>query len=378
MARVGARPRKIPPESRRRPIDFAAEPSRLRRIGWRLREDSQFLRSAVQLAFALLCAWIGIEFALFVAWGTSSPGNLFVARPPGAEGFLPISALISLNYWIQTGSVNTVHPAALAILTAILALSIFLKKSFCSWLCPVGTISEALWSFGQRLFGRNVRLPRWLDAPLRGLKYLLLSFFLWSILRMDVGQLAAFINSPYNKMADVKMYLFFARISSVALWTILTLAFLSLVIKNFWCRFLCPYGALLGMVGWLSPLKITRTADTCVDCELCSRACPSSIAVHAVRRVWSDECTSCLACVEACPVKDTLAVRSAPGHRAIPAPLLGGILAGIFIAVTGLAMLTGHWQNAIGREEYRRRMQTLDSPMYQHFQGRVPAYGPND
>jgi Pyruvate/2-oxoacid:ferredoxin oxidoreductase delta subunit len=370
------RRKKIPPGLRRMKINFAQERRWHKRILWRLREDSQFFRSVVQAAFVLLCIWIGIEFSLFVQWGTS--GGTFVERPPGVEGFLPISALISLKYWLQTGIVNEVHPSGLFILLAILAVSVMVKKAFCSWLCPIGTLSESLWMLGKKVFNKNITLPRWLDYPLRSLKYLLLLFFVSSILKMDVPALAGFIYSPYNKVADVKMYQFFANITSFALWTIIILILLSVVIKNFWCRFLCPYGALLGIAGWLSPLKITRNKATCIDCDLCTKACPADIKVHTAGRVWSDECTSCLACIQVCPVRDTLDMRFSKRSKPVPNWVLGSLVVGLFAAITGLAMLNGHWQNGIQKEEYQRRFQQLNSPIYQHFRGEVPHYGPND
>lgn len=369
---------KIPPELRRRKPDFASEKRWHRRLVWRLKEDSQFLRTSVQAVFVLLCVWIGVEFYLFMQWGMTGGAAPFFERPPGVEGFLPISALMSLKYWFDTGIINTIHPAAMFILLAIIAVSFVVRKSFCSWLCPVGTLSESLWMVGQKLFGRNVTVPRWLDYLLRSLKYLLLFYFVHAIWTMDVHGLAAFIYSPYNKVADIKMYLFFAEITRFALITIVILALLSVVIKNFWCRFLCPYGALLGIIGWLSPLKVTRNAATCVDCELCTKACPSSINVHNVERVWSDECMSCMLCVEACPVKNTLDVRATKQSRPVPTWVLGTLVAGVFVAVTGAAMLLGYWQNSISREEYLRRFQQLNSPIYQHFRGEVPTYGPND
>ncbi len=361
-----SRTKRIPPELRRRRINFSAETKWYKRILWRLKEDSQFLRSAVQLAFVLLCTWIGIEFYLFVKWGMSTETESFVSRPPGVEGFLPISALISLKYWLMTSIINTVHPSALIIFLAIIITSVVLKKSFCSWLCPVGTLSESLWLLGEKIFGKNIHLPRWLDYPLRSVKYILLSFFVWAIVGMDVPAMAAFINGPYNKLADVKMYLFFANISTFALWTIIIFMLLSTVIKNFWCRYLCPYGALLGVLGWLSPLKITREKSTCIDCNLCTEACPANIMVHAAGRIWSDECTSCMGCVEVCPVKNTLTMKVGFVKRTIPNWIFGVLVVGVFMAVTGLAMLTGHWDNSITKEEYAKRIQEIDTPLYQH------------
>jgi polyferredoxin len=369
---------KIPPELRRRRINYSLEPVWYRRVLRRLREDSQFLRTTVQASFALLCIWIGVEFYLFARWGMSGGSEAFVARPPGAEGFLPISALISLKYFVLTGIINAVHPSGLFILVAILAVSLLLKKAFCSWLCPIGTLSESLWMLGRKLFRKNISLPRWIDYPLRSLKYVILGFFVWSVAAMDLPDLANFIYSPYNKVADIKMYLFFAGIGGAALVTVLILLLFSVVIKNFWCRFLCPYGALLGIASWLSPLKITRTKSTCIDCKLCTKACPSGINVHSAARVWSDECMSCLACVEACPVKDTLAMKLSARSRPVPGWVFGLLVTGVFVAITGLAVITGHWQNGITPAEYQRRFEQIDSPVYQHFRGRVPEYGPND
>lgn len=371
--------KRIAPELRRKKINFTVEPVWYKRFAWRLREDSQFLRSTIQLAFVLLCIWIGIEFYLFMQWGMSDGRSAFFERPPGAEGFLPISALMSLKHWVQTGIINDVHPSGLFILLAIVAVSVALKKAFCSWLCPIGTLSESLWMLGRKLFKRDFNTPRWLDYPLRSLKYLLLFFFANSIWQMDVLSLENFIYSPYNKVADIKMYLFFANITAFAVWTIVILMVLSVFVKNFWCRFLCPYGALLGIFGWLSPLKITRNKSTCVDCELCTKACPSNIKVHKAGRVWSDECMSCMLCVEACPVKSTLDVRlSAKSRNDVPNWVLGTLVASVFVAITGLAILTGNWRNGISKAEYQHRFQQLGNPVYQHFRGEVPEYGPND
>jgi len=370
--------KKLLPELRKRKTIVEAGTPWYRRFFYRLRNDSQFLRSTVQAAFVLLCVWIGIEFALFVQWGVSGGQSTFVPRPPGAEGFLPISSLMGLVYWFRTGIINDVHPAGFFIFIAIALVSLLSKKAFCSWMCPVGTLSESLHLLGKRLFGRNFQLPRWCDYPLRSLKYLLLAFFTFSILQLDVPSLSAFIYSPYNKMADIKMYLFFANISTFALWTIIALMALSILVKNFWCRYLCPYGALLGALSWFSPLKITRNKTTCIDCELCTKACPANILIHKKGRIVSDECTNCLACVAACPVKETLEVRPSTEGRRVPEWVVGAFIVGLFVAVTGLGILMGRWKNEMRKEEYLMRFQRLDSPLYQHNHGQVPQYGPND
>lgn len=373
---VRLRPRKLAPTLRKPRPAYRSEARWGRRLLLRLREDPRAVRLVLQLGLLALCLWIGVEFHRFFQWGVSRGASPYSERPPGVEGFLPISALIGAKHWLVTGTIDHIHPAALFILMAIVLLSLAVKKAFCSFLCPIGTVSEYLWRLGHFVYRKNVNLPRWLDYPLRSLKYALLSFFVWSIAVMDGPTLETFIGSPYNKVADIKMYLFFANLSGLALKVLIVLAVLSLFIKNLWCRYLCPYGALLGLVGLVSPTKVTRSKDRCIDCRLCTRACPANIRVHTVNRVWSDECTSCLECVAVCPVKETLELRA--HRRPLSALQVAAVVLGIFVGVTGLAMGLGHWKNDLSAAEYRYRLGRLDQPAYQHARGHVAPYDPND
>ena len=225
--------------------------TRRRRIGWS--------RHAVQAGFLVTVLLIGWQFARWVH-GLEA-GLVAGSRPPGVEGFLPIAALLSLRHLFATGAFHPVHPAGLVILLLVCALGLLAKKAFCSWVCPIGTLSEILAAASRRIFGRLLSLPRWLDLPLRSLKYLLLLFFVWAVFfQMDTRAVADFLDSPYNRVADVKMLYFFERLSTTGALVLGALAVLSLLVPYFWCRYLCPYGALLGALSLLSPLKITRHA----------------------------------------------------------------------------------------------------------------------
>ncbi len=223
-------------------------------------DDSQRVRRVVQ--------WLFVGSEWLVGNPVSSLGPLLRARrlwikccrPAGAEGWLPIAGLMNTKYLLLTGHVPEVHPAAMVLFIAFLIMSILLKKAFCSWLCPVGTLSENLWKLGRRVFGRNLHPPKWLDMPLRGLKYLLLGFFVFLIGAMSAEAIHDFMSTPYGLVADVKMLNFFRDIGQTAAIVIGLLVLLSMLIQNFWCRYLCPYGALLGITSLLSPVKIRRDA----------------------------------------------------------------------------------------------------------------------
>lgn len=318
------------------------------------------LRLGVQLAFAALCVWIGVEFSLFV--GGLESGVVGLDRPPGVDGFLPISALMSLQYYLLTGVVHPFHPAGLFILLAILMVSFVFGKAFCSWMCPVGLIAESVGDFGQRLFGRALKLPRWLDWSLRSVKYLLLAFFAYSIfVVMGAFALKQFLDSPYNLTADVKMYYFFVDISQTALLVIGVLLFLSILINRFWCRYLCPYGALLGIVGLFSPNKITRNPVSCIDCGRCVKACPSQIPVDKRKVVISDECTACLSCVASCPIRGALEMRTVVAKRTISPQMIAITTLATFMLITGGAIVTGYWDNNVPKERYQQLHSTVQS-----------------
>ncbi len=318
----------------------------------------QKYRFLVQSAFALLCIWIGVEFFLFSKYLETGGASSFVNRPPGVDGFLPISSFMSFYLFITTGEIHFAHPAGLFIFMAILLVSLVFGKAFCSWLCPVGFISELIGDFGERvfkkIFKRRIHLPKWIDYPLRSLKYLLLGFLFYSVFfLLSTLALQAFLDSPYNIVADLKMYYFFADISQNALIILAVLFILSILIRNFWCRFLCPYGALLGLLSFLSPHKIKRNPVSCIDCGLCAKACPSYIKVDKVNTVISDECNTCLSCVDVCPVADTLDLNSVlPGKKKVNKKYVAVGVVSIFMLVTGIGIFSGHWGNHISKSEY--------------------------
>jgi NAD-dependent dihydropyrimidine dehydrogenase PreA subunit len=338
--------------------------ARSRRIRW--------ARHAVQAGFLLTVLLVGWQFVRWVH-GLET-GQVTGVRPPGVEGFLPIAALLSLRHLLLTGEIHPVHPAGLVILVVALTLGLLAKKAFCSWVCPIGTLSELLASLSLWVFRRRLELPRLVDLPLRSLKYLLLAFFVSAVFfQMDPAAVADFLDSPYNRVADVKMLLFFERLSPPGLGVLLLLVGLSVVVPYAWCRYLCPYGALLGSLSLLSPLKITRHAPSCIDCGLCTRACPSRLPVARLSRVRSDECFGCLSCVAACPVSRALRVESpVPGRLAVRPAAFATLVLSLFVGGVALARATGYWANSISDAEYARRIRVIDSPAYAHERGRVP------
>jgi polyferredoxin len=330
------------------------------------RDRSQITRRSFQIAFLLLNVWIGSLFYLWVRQFEPGGVQTSVERPAGVEGWLPIAGLMNLRYLALTHHVPALHPAGMFLLIAFLAMSFLFRKAFCSWLCPVGTVSEFLWRAGKKLFRRNFQLPRWLDIGLRSLKYLLLGFFVWAVTSMGANELAAFMNSPYGVIADVKMLNFFRHIGQTGAIVLAVLVVSSLFIKNFWCRYLCPYGALLGITSLLSPLRITRSPEACIDCAKCAKACPSALPVDKLVTIKSAECTGCLECVAVCPAQETLNLSlpkiPAVAPKPVPVPVwaMAAGIAVLFFGIVGFAKTSGYWDSHVSQATYQQLVSNAD------------------
>lgn len=339
------------------------------KIPWTNPHRVQLWRHTVQLAFALLNIYIGVMFYLWVRFYETGGQSIQVSKPTGVEGWLPIAGLLNLKYTLATGQLPKTHIAAMLLLAAFIVVSLILKKAFCSWLCPVGTLSEALWRFGQKVLGRNILLPRWLDISLRSLKYLLLGFFVYILVITSVETIPAFMSSPYGIISDVKMLNFFRYAGMATIITVSVLLIGSLIVPNLWCRYLCPYGALMGLFSLLSPFKIRRDANACIDCEKCAKVCPSRLPVDQKLQITSAECTACMSCVDICPAKDALQLSIKPRKQTAAngdepgihkrwagRKLSGALVAWLLVLIVGGtvigAKLSGHWETVFPESMY--------------------------
>ncbi len=209
------------------------------------------------------------------------------------------------------------------------------------------------------------------DRIARAWKFAILAFFIQVIIiKMPVEQLELlYARVPFIRVADVKMLRFFTNMSGMALSVILAILIISIINKNYWCRFFCPYGALLGIIAYASPMRIRRDTVKCIDCGKCTRACAMNIVVEKKINVLTHECVACYDCVDACPVNGALDMKLVGNNKKIHYGLYAGMLIGLYVAVTNVARATGHWYTQISDAEYILRIPEINQSKYQHKAG---------
>jgi ferredoxin len=283
-----------------------------------------YLRCFSQLAVVVAAAATGYRFAQGFSLTTVEKycpmGGAATSYSLGADQ----------RFSCATGEYN------FSLLLALLVLTLLVRKSFCSWLCPVGTVSEWIGSLvgrvrgkkGRRTSGTDIALlkpPVAVNSWLGYLRYGVLGVVLYATIY--TGELMFRPFCPYYVMFSLHGH-------EVQMWSYAILGFLLLgviIIPMLWCRYLCPLGGLLSPFSKVGLLRIRRKPDVCVDCGACDMACGHSIPVAKCETVTSGECTLCLSCVRSCPVDGALEV-SATGRWSVPASVVPVAVAVLLVA----------------------------------------------
>lgn len=318
-------------------------PSALKRL-----LDTVTRRMFVRVAFLIFFIGASVQLVLFAKWARGN--GAFVPRPEAVAGLLPVGHFTSFFAWVRGGGWDVLLPAGLVIIIGAITLSVLLKRGFCGWICPVGTVWEIA-AFLGRMFGTTLTVPKWLDRVGRGIRYALATMILAFLFLVPLDQAVEFRNFPYMWVADVKIIEGFG---SPAFLIAIAVAFvLSMLLSPVWCRYLCPLGGWYSVLGLASPTAVHREEAPCTHCHRCTRACHARVDVEAASgRVWAPECDGCMDCVRACPAPGALTARLLGRWRI--APWLWAVLVvGLWLAIFAGAKLSGNWDSTLTADTFR-------------------------
>ena len=200
--------------------------------------------------------------------------------------------------------VKKTHASSFILMVIVFALAILVGPAFCGWICPFGSFQEWIAGVGKKIFGKryNRMIPRRIDSILRYLRYIVA---LWVIYVTARSAELFFENyDPYYALFNF----WTGEVALTAFIVLAVVIVLSLFIERPFCKYACPYGAVLGLFNLFRVFGIRRNPNTCIDCGLCDKNCPMNIEVSTAGRVRDHQCISCLKCTseQSCPVEETV------------------------------------------------------------------------
>lgn len=230
---------------------------------------------------------------------------------PSLHAVCPVGGVVSVySYFSEGVFVKKTHPSSFILMWIVLVLSLGLGAVFCGWICPFGTVQELIGAIGRKLFKRryNQMIPAKIDRYLRYLRYVTLAAIVY--LTAVAGTLIFADYDPY--------FALFNLWSDEVVWTAFAVLGLTLggalFVERPWCKYACPYGALLGIFNLFRFVKLSRNPKTCISCHRCDRRCPMNITPSDDGHVRDHQCILCLECTSenVCPVSDALLLKIRP------------------------------------------------------------------
>ena len=258
------------------------------------------IRLVVQIFFFALIALIAVNHTLEEA-GKAIP----VLSSASLHAICPFGGVVSVYQFITTGTfVRKIHSAAFILMWIVFALTLFLGPVFCGWVCPFGSIQEWFGKLGRKIFKRrfNRLIPYRVDRILRYLRYVVLGMIVY--MTAATGTLMFANIDPYFALFNF----WTTEVAIVGVIILIAVLLLSLLVERPFCKYACPYGALLGVFNLFRFFKVRRNRSTCIDCRACDRSCPMNIPVSTAGAVRHHQCITCLKCTseQACPVANTV------------------------------------------------------------------------
>lgn len=298
-------------------------------------KNNKFIKSLRYILLAVFLVIITIEAYLHQVLGGG--------KSPSIHALCPYGALESLYSLIFSGTfIEKIFSGTLILLIITVLLSLIFRRSFCGLICPFGALQEFFGLAGKKIFKKEFIIPENIDKPLRYLKYIVLIITLYFAFKTS----GLWVNTydpwaAYGHISEGITTLTGEYLIASIILIIILIG--SLLYDRFFCKYLCPMGAFYGLISKLSPSKIVRNEDTCVNCDLCSKNCPINIKVSKLKEVKSAECISCQKCVLSCPKNNILQFKVK--NKSVKPLYVILLVVLLFFGSIGTAKLTGIYQN---------------------------------
>lgn len=220
---------------------------------------------------------------------------------------------------------------------AIIPLTIVLGRFFCGWMCAFGSIGDLVYEATSKMWKKKPRIPESVDRFLKWVKYVWLVVLI-AVVWVSGATVFQSANpwDAFGMLVTVGKAPAFSTVFATLLPALLLLVGIimgSVFVHRFFCRYLCPLGAIFAIVSKIRITHIQKNRTVCGKCRVCTNHCPMGIALYQKDTVKSGECIECMACVAVCPRKNaTLTVSGGSVRPAAAGVLTAAVMTGTYYA----------------------------------------------
>lgn len=216
----------------------------------------------------------------------------------------------------------------LVLILGVFLITLVWGRFFCGFICSFGAMQDLLNSIG-KLIPFKIKVPEKADKWLKLLKYAVLAFVAVGVWGFSVT--GDTVWSPwtvfgiYSSLSGWSSLKYFLTLGGALL---LLIIIGSLFIERFFCRYLCPLGALFSLVARFRIYSLNRKPEKCGNCKLCTSKCSMGIPLYKYDEVRSGECINCMKCTSVCP-NENISAETLP---AISGTVAATAVAGLYYA----------------------------------------------
>ena len=264
------------------------------------KQKKDLIRLAVQIFFLALIILISINH--FRSEQGLAP---LLIGSPSLHAVCPFGGVVTIYTYITEGAfIQKIHQSSITLMWLVLGLTLLFGPVFCGWICPFGTVEEFIGKIGKKIFKKkyNNFIPSNIDKLLRYFRYIILILV---VVNTAISGKLLFSNfDPYFALFNI----WSSEVTRLSLLILGLILVGSLFVERPWCKYLCPFGALLGIFNFFRIVKLKRNEKSCINCKVCDQVCPMNIDISTSKVITDHQCISCLLCTDemACPVSNSL------------------------------------------------------------------------